>query len=36
VVLDRDILTCPEDQIRDIEAEMTMVGGRVVHERKAP
>ncbi len=34
VVLSHDILTCPEDQIRHIEAEMTVVGGRIVHERK--
>ncbi len=31
VVLTKDYLTCPEDQIRDIEAVATMVDGRVVH-----
>jgi predicted amidohydrolase YtcJ len=33
VVLSSDILTCPEDQIKDIEAEAAMVGGRWVHSR---
>jgi hypothetical protein len=28
-----DPMTCAEIQIRDITAEMTIVGGRVVHER---
>ena len=31
VVLSSDILTCPEDAIKDIQAEMTMVGGKVVY-----
>jgi predicted amidohydrolase YtcJ len=31
VVIDRDYLTCPEDQIRAIEPLMTMVGGKVVY-----
>jgi predicted amidohydrolase YtcJ len=30
LVLDRDYLTVPEDQIKDIKPVMTMVGGRVV------
>ncbi len=30
VVVDRDFLTCPVDQIKDIEPVMTIVGGRVV------
>ena len=34
VVLDRDYLTVPEDEIKDITPLMTMVGGRVVHEAK--
>ena len=29
VVLDRDYLTCPEEEIRDIESVLTLVGGRV-------
>jgi len=32
VVLDRDYLTVPADQIKDIKPVMTMVGGRIVYE----
>ena len=32
VVLDRDYLTVPPDQIKDITPVLTMVGGRVVYE----
>ncbi len=32
VVLDRDYLTIPEDQIKDIKPVMTMVGGRIVFD----
>jgi predicted amidohydrolase YtcJ len=32
VVLDRDYLTVPADQIKDIKPVMTMVGGRVVYD----
>ena len=32
-VLDRDILTCPEDAIRDACVDLTIVGGVVRHER---
>jgi hypothetical protein len=32
VVLDRDYLTIPADQIKDIQPVMTMVGGRIVHD----
>jgi predicted amidohydrolase YtcJ len=35
VVIDRDYLTCPEDQIRAIEPLMTMVGGKVVYSTGA-
>lgn len=31
LVLDRDYLTIPSDQIKDIKPVMTMVGGRIVH-----
>ena len=31
IVLDRDILRCPEDEIKDAEVLVTLVGGRVVH-----
>jgi len=34
-VLSDDPLTCPEERLRDITAEMTIVGGRVVYERAA-
>lgn len=33
VVIDRDYLTCPEDDIRKIEPVMTIVSGRVVYSR---
>ena len=33
VVLADDPLTCPEEQIKDIPVEMTILGGVVVHER---
>ena len=32
VVIDRDYLTCPEDQIKDIQPVMTIIGGRVTFE----
>jgi predicted amidohydrolase YtcJ len=35
VVLDRDYLTIPADQIKDIKPVMTMVGGRVVYDAAA-
>ena len=35
VVVDRDYLTCPEDDIRTIEPVMTIVGGRLVYARGA-
>jgi len=31
-VLDRDVVTCDPDDIRDTQVELTMVGGDVVHE----
>jgi len=33
VVLSDDIMTCPEARMRDIEVDMTVVGGRIVYER---
>jgi predicted amidohydrolase YtcJ len=33
VVISKDYLSCPEDEIKDIEALQTVVGGRVVYER---
>jgi hypothetical protein len=35
VVIDRDILTCPEDEIRAIEPLMVVLGGKIV-ERRIP
>jgi hypothetical protein len=32
VVIDRDYLTIPADQIKDIEPVMTMIGGRIVYD----
>jgi predicted amidohydrolase YtcJ len=32
VVLDRDYLTVPADQIKDIRPVMTMIGGKIVYE----
>ncbi|MBW1863496.1 MAG: amidohydrolase family protein [Deltaproteobacteria bacterium] len=34
VVLDRDYMTCPDKEIRDIESILTIVGGRVGYEAK--
>jgi predicted amidohydrolase YtcJ len=34
IVIDRDYLTCAPDQLGDIRVMLTMVGGRVVYERK--
>jgi predicted amidohydrolase YtcJ len=36
LVLDRDYLTVPADQIKDIVPVLTMVGGKVVFETEAP
>ena len=33
VVLDRDYLTCPEDQIKDIQPLMTILEGKIVYEK---
>ena len=35
VVLDRDYLTVPVDQIKDIKSVMTIVGGRIVYDAGA-
>jgi len=34
LVLDRDYLTVPADQIKDIKPVITMVGGKIVYEKK--
>ena len=36
IVIDRDYLTIPADQIKDIKVLMAVVGGRVVHDAAAP
>jgi hypothetical protein len=36
VVIDRDYLTIPADDIRNIESVLTMVGGRIVYDAAAP
>jgi hypothetical protein len=35
VVLGGNPLTCPEEEIKDLAVDITMVGGRIVHERAA-
>jgi predicted amidohydrolase YtcJ len=32
VVISKDYLTCPEDEIKDIDALQTVVGGRIVYQ----
>lgn len=34
VLLSQDILTCPEEAIKEIKAEMTIIDGKIVYERK--
>lgn len=34
IVLDRDILTCPVAEVKDIQVEQTWLGGRMVFQRK--
>jgi predicted amidohydrolase YtcJ len=36
VVLDRDLLTCPEDGIRDTQVLATYLNGRPIFEAKRP
>jgi predicted amidohydrolase YtcJ len=33
IVLDRDILTCPIDDIRQIQVEQTYLGGKLIYKR---
>jgi predicted amidohydrolase YtcJ len=35
VVLDTDLMTCPPDRLRAIQPDLTVIGGRVAHERAA-
>ncbi len=34
IVIDRDVLTCPADNIRETNVLLTVVGGKVMYERK--
>jgi len=34
IVLDRDILTIPEDEIKDIKVEMTIIDGKIVYQKE--
>jgi predicted amidohydrolase YtcJ len=34
VVLDRDILTIPPDELKEMKVDMTIVGGEVIYQRK--
>jgi predicted amidohydrolase YtcJ len=34
ILIDRDVLTCPADDIKDTKVLLTVVGGKVVFERK--
>ncbi len=34
VVLGGNPLTCPEGEIKDLPVDLTIVGGRIVHERQ--
>ena len=34
IVIDRDVLTCPVDDVKDTKVLLTVVGGKVVHEKK--
>lgn len=33
IVIDRDILTAPDDQIKDIKVDMTIIDGKIVYQR---
>jgi predicted amidohydrolase YtcJ len=33
VVISKDYAKCPEDEIKDVEALLTVVGGKVVYDR---
>lgn len=34
IVIDRDILSCPEEQVKDIQVDRTYLGGKLVYERR--
>jgi predicted amidohydrolase YtcJ len=33
IIIDRDLLTCPVNQVKDISVIATYMGGRAVHQR---
>jgi predicted amidohydrolase YtcJ len=35
IVLDRDILTCPLDEVRQIQVEQTYLGGKLIYQRQS-
>ena len=34
IVIDRDYLECPVDEVKDIQVEQTWLGGKLIYERK--
>src|SRR5262249_50959497 len=36
ILIDRDVLNCPVDDVRSTKVLLTMVGGRIVWERETP
>ena len=34
IVLDRDLMTCPVDEVKGIKVTHTIVGGKVVYQKK--
>jgi len=32
IIVDRDIITCPVDDIKDINVQMTFLGGKTVYK----
>ena len=36
IVIDRDILSCPVAELRDVKVEYTVLGGKIVYQRPKP
>lgn len=36
IVIDRDVMTCPVAELRDVKVEYTVLGGKVVYQRPKP
>ena len=34
IIIDRDVMTCPTKEVRDVKVLLTVVGGKVAYERK--